>query len=339
LTTSVPLVAPHTRDLAAYTSYLEGRYHWNKRTEGELEKGVECFKAAIRLDPGYAVAYTGMADAYVTLGTYGALPPAEAVPAAKDALRKALDIDDALPEAYACRGCVRSVFDWSWADAERDFLRAIELNPSYPTAHHWYAINHLVPRGRFEDADEELRRAIDLDPLALAIRMSLGLKSYFAGEYDDAVDELLRTIQLDQGFGMAHAFLSASYLEQGRYDAARDQINAALRLCGRTPEIVANLGYLDGRSGDFASAGHILDELKRLSAERYVSPGRLAQVHVGRGERTEALDRLEEAAAERAADVAWLGVRPVFASLRAEPRFVALLTRMGLAASAGSDQR
>ena len=333
LTSHIPLVAPHTRDLSAYTSYLEGRYHWNKRTEDDLRKSVACFDDAIERDPGYAVAYAGKADAYVTLGTYGALPPADVIPRAKRALQQALEIDDALAEAYACRGCVRSVFDWSWAEAERDFLRAIELNPSYPTAHHWYAINHLVPRGRFEDADVALRRARDLDPLALAIRMSLGMKSYFAGRYDEAADELSRTIQLDTHFGMAHAFLGASYLEQGRYHEARAEIDVALRLCGGTPEILASLGYLHGRSGDRVTARQILDGLTRLSADRYVSPGRLAQVHVGLGERDEALTRLEEAAVEHAADMAWLGVRPVFASLSDEPRFVALLNKMGLASS------
>lgn len=339
LTTAVPLVAPHTRDLDAYSSYLEGRYHWNKRTEDELAKSVECFKDAIRRDPGYAVAYAGMADAYVTLCTYGALPPSNVIPSAKSALEKALAIDAALAEAYTCRGCVRSVFDWSWPDAERDFLRAIELKPSYPTAHHWYAINHLVPRKRFEEAREELQRALDLDPLALAIRTSVGMKSYFAARYDDARNELLRTIQLDDQFGMAHAFLGVTYIEQGRYYEAHAEIEAALRLCGRTPEILASLGYLLGRSGDLAGARRVLDELRQLSSKRYVSAGRLAQVHVGLGERAEALDRLEEAAAERASDLAWLAVRPVFAGLRGEPRFEALLKQMRLTASGAASQR
>jgi serine/threonine-protein kinase len=330
LATKVPVVAPHTRDLDAYTSYLEGRYHWNKRTEVELEASVECFNSAIARDPAYAVAYAGMADAYVTLGTYGAMPPTEVMSSAKAALEKALEIDPALAEAYACRGCVRSVFDWSWAEGERDFLRAIDLNPSYPTAHHWYAINHLVPRGRFEAAAEALRRARNLDPLALAVRTSVGMTAYFVEDYNDAVRQLVRTIQLDEGFGMARAFLGAAYIEQRRYDDARGEIEVALRLCGRTPEMLAILGYLHGRAGDVAAARGVLDELQRLSTERYVSPGRVAQVYAGLDERTEALERLEKAAAEHAADIAWLAVRPVFAGLRGEPRFLALLKQMGL---------
>jgi serine/threonine-protein kinase len=327
------LVAPHRHDLDAYGFYLEGRYHWNKRTEDELKKSVGCFEHAIDRDPGYAQAYAGMADAYITLGTYGAMRPKDVMPRAKGALERALEIDTGLGEAYTCRGCVRAVYDWSWSDAERDFRRAIELRPSYPTAHHWYAINHLVPVGRFDEATEELRHALDLDPLAIAIKTSVGMKCYFAGQYDDAVRELSKTIELDGSFGMARFFLGATYTEMSRYPEAFAELEAAIRLSGRSPEILAALGYLHGVSGDINGAQGILDELRRLADVRYVSPALLAQVHVGIGERAEALDRLEEAHAERAADLAWLNVRPVFASLRDEPRFAALLNAMRLSPS------
>jgi serine/threonine protein kinase/tetratricopeptide (TPR) repeat protein len=331
---SVAALVPRSRDLNAYQAYLEGRYHWNKRTEDELKKSVGYFERAIDRDPDFAPAYAGMADAYVTLGTYGALPPEDVMPRAKRALERALEIDVGLAEAYACRGCVRSVFDWSWSDAEHDFRRAIDLKPSYPTGHHWYAINHLVPVGRFEEATEELHRALDLDPLALAIKTSLGMKCYFAGQYDDAERELSRTIELDEGFGMAHFFLGATYTEQARYAEAFRELETAIRLSGRSPEHLAALGYLQGVSGHTDDGRRVLDELRRLADERYVSPARIAQVHVSLDERTEALDRLEEAHGGRAADLAWLGVRPVFARLRAEPRFIALLKQSGLAADA-----
>jgi serine/threonine protein kinase/tetratricopeptide (TPR) repeat protein len=329
----VASVAP-LRDVEAYESYLEGRYHWNKRTEDELQTSVACFERAIERDPSYAQAYAGMADAYLTLGTYGALPPKEVMTRATHALKKALEIDGELAEAYTCRGCVRSVYEWSWADAEDDFRRAIALNPSYPTAHHWYAINHLVPLGRFEEATGALRSALDLDPLALAIKTSVGMKSYFAGQYDDAVRDLKRTIGIDGSFGMARFFLGATYTEQGQYAEALDELESAIRLSGRSPEILAALGYLHGRSGDVTRARAVLDELKQVAGSRYVSPAKIAQVHVGLGEHAEALARLEEAHAERAGDLAWVGVRPVFASLRAEPRFAALRKQLGLAASA-----
>jgi TolB-like protein/tetratricopeptide (TPR) repeat protein len=323
-------VVRRSRDLEAYEFYLEGRYHWNKRTEEELKRSVACFERAVDRDPGYSQAYAGMADAYVTLGTYGAMPPKDVMPRAKRALETALEIDVGLAEAYTCRGCVRAVYDWSWSDAEQDFRRAIALQPSYPTAHHWYAINHLVPAGRFDEATEELQRALSLDPLALAIKTSLGMKSYFAGQYEDAVRELSKTIDLDERFGMARLFLGATYTEQARYAEALEELVAAIHLSGRSPEILAALSYLHGVSGDIIAARKGLDELMGFAGARYVSPARLAQVHVGLGEHGAALDRLEEAHAERAADLAWLSVRPVFAGLRDEPRFTALLTQMRL---------
>jgi serine/threonine protein kinase/tetratricopeptide (TPR) repeat protein len=324
------VVTRRSRDLVAYEFYLEGRYHWNKRTEDELKKSVGCFERAVDIDAGYAEAYSGMADACVTLGTYGAMPSWDVMPRAKRALERALEIDVDLAEAYTCRGCVRSIYDWAWSDAEQDFQRAMALKPSFPTAHHWYAINHLAPLGRFEEATRELRRALELDPLAMAVKTSLGMTRYFAGQYDDAVRELSKTIELDESFGLARLFLGATFTELSRYAEAAQELEAATRLSGPSPEVLAAHGYLHGRSGDVNSARTVLDELRRISDRRYVSPARFAQVHVALGERAEALTLLEEAHGQRAADLAWLGVRPVFASLRAEPRFAALLTRMAL---------
>ena len=325
-----PAVALRRRNLDAYASYLEGRYHWNKRTEDELKKSVACFERAIAVDPEYAEAYAGLADAYVTLGTYGAEPAAVVMPLASAALEKALALDSELAEAFACRGCVRSVYLWSWQEAEQDYRKAIALRPGYPTAHHWYAINHLVPLGRFAEATTELRLALESDPLALAVKTTLGMKAYFAGQYDEAVEALTKTIELEERFGMARFFLGATYTEQFKYAEARRELEAAMNLSGRSPEILAALGYLHGLSGKTAMARALLDELTALSGERYVSPARLAQVHIALGDQTTALDRLEQAHAERAADLAWLGVRPMFARLRGEPRFEVLLKEMGV---------
>jgi serine/threonine-protein kinase len=256
---SAATLAPRSRDLAAYESYLEGRYHWNKRTEDELKKSVACFERAIDRDPSFAPAYAGMADAYITLGTYGCMAARDVMPSAKHALDSALAMDTQLAEAYVCRGCVRAVYDWSWSDAEHDFRRAIDLNPSYSTAHHLFAINHLVPVGRFDEATEELHRALELDPLALAIKTSVGIKCYFAGQYHEAVRELSKTIELDEGFGLAPFFLGATYTEQARYAEALGELQTAIRLSGRTPEILAALGYLHGISGQVDSARSVLD--------------------------------------------------------------------------------
>jgi eukaryotic-like serine/threonine-protein kinase len=324
------LVGPGHRssDLEAYSAYLEGRYHWNNRTEDELKKSVTCFERAIERDAQYAPAYAGLADACVTLGTYGALPPADVMPRALWALERSLKIDDRLAEAYACRGCIHSVYGFAWSDAESDFLQAIEMQPAYPTAHHWYAINHLVPRGRFDEATAALQRALELDPLALAIRTSLGMKSYFAGQYDLAVHDLKKTIDFDAGFGIAHLFLGATFTEQGRYAEAFDELAIARKLVGHSPEVLAALAYLHGLSGDLGAARAARAELVDLAGQRYVSPVRIAQAHVGLGEHETALDLLERAYTERAADLAWLAVRPTFAPLRPMPRFAALARRL-----------
>ena len=322
---------PAARNLEAYDAYLEGRYHWNKRTETALEKSVGYFERALEIDPQYAQASVGLADACVMLGTYGARPAREVMPRAHEAVTRALTLDHNLAEAYACRGCVRSVFDWSWAEAEQDFQRAFALNPYYATAHHWYAINHLVPLRRFDEATEALRRALALDPLALAIRTSVGMKSYFAGQYEEAVSNLARTIALDDRFGMAHFFLGATYTEQGRFPEAFESLEKAIRLSGRTPEILAALGYLHGVAGDKDSARGVLSELTRLAAGRYVSPAKIAQVQVGLGDTHAALDAIEAACAEHAADLAWVAVRPVYSRLRAESRFAAVRQRLNLA--------
>jgi serine/threonine-protein kinase len=330
------VVAPHTSNLEAYLSYLEGRYHWNKRTEHELKKSLGCFEQAIARDPGYVQAYVGLADAYVTLGTYGALPANDVMPRAKTALRRALDLDPERAEAYACRGCVQSVYDWAWLAAEHDFKRAIHLNPGYPIAHHWYAINYLVPVGRFDEAAEQLRQALELDPLSLAIKTSVGMRSYFAGRYEPALQELSKAVELDASFGLARVFLGLTYTALAKWDEAFEELDVAIALSGRNPDVLAALGYLRAVAGDIDGARTILAELGGISQRRYVSPSVLAQVHAGLGDTAEALHWLEEACAARAADLAWLAVRPVFSSLRAEPRFVALLRRMGLAADSRS---
>jgi serine/threonine-protein kinase len=323
--------APHAGNLESYLAYLQGRYHWNKRTEGELRKSVRCFEQAIAADPSYAQAHVGLADALVTLGTYGALPSRDIVGKASSAIREALLIDNELAEAYVCRGCLQSVYNWSWLAAEDDFTRAIELNPGSPAAHHWYAINYLVPLRRFDEATEQLHRALELDPLSLVVKTSLGMRSYFAGSYEQALHELSDAIELDESFVLARVFRGHTYTAMARFEQAHGDFEAAIGLSGRSPDVLAGIGYLFGVSGDAEGARRLLDELRRLSSQRYVSPTTLAQIYAGLGDKHEALNQLEEGVAARAADLAWLGVRPVFASLHAEPRFGALLRRLGLA--------
>lgn len=325
-----PLVKPHTEDLEAYNLYLKGRHYWNKRTAESLQRSVACFRQALDRDPSYGRAYAGLADAYATVGIYGALPPERVMPAAKAAATQALGVDDSLAEAYASLGCVQSVYEWSWGEAERSFRRALLLDPNYATAHQWYAMNVLVPLGRFDQAIRQLERARKLDPLSLVINSSLGVAAYFARRYADAEDAFSQALDLDTTFGFAYFFLGQTLVERGRLAAAIDILEEAQRLSGNSAETTAALGYAHARAGAFEEARQVLAELTRTAEKQYVSPSLVAQIHAGLGETEAALGRLEEALDLRATDLAWLKVRPVFDPLREEPRFQALLARMGL---------
>jgi serine/threonine protein kinase/tetratricopeptide (TPR) repeat protein len=326
-----PLPARTTApDFEIYNLYLQGRFHWNKRTAEGLAKSVSYFEQTIERDPGYARGYAGLADAYLLLGVYGFARPAEVMPKARQAAMRALAIDDRAAEVYTSLGFLEAVYDWFWGNAERDFKRAIELDPHYPTAHHWYAINFLTPLGRFEEAAQELKIARELDPLSLAINASLGLLSYYARRYDEAAVAYLRTLEIDPRFAMAHLFLGQTLAALGRGDEAVAEITTALSLAPATVEMEAALGQAYAVAGRPEEARQVLAGLARRGEETYVSPALVASVHAALGEGEAALTWLERACEERAADLAWIGVRPVFDGLRDEPRFAALIERLGL---------
>ena len=319
---------PSTRDLEAYTSFLKGRHYWNQRTEAALHKSVSYFQAAIDKDSSYAEAYAGLAEAYATLALYGVLSPHDVIPRAKAAAQRAIDIADTMSSPFATLGCVAAVYDWAWPEAERQYRRAIELNPEHPAAHHWYAINYLVPLKRFEEADTELQRAVGADPLSMPIRVSLGLRSYFARRYAQARDELRDSFELDAGSATARLFLGLTLVEMGSVDEAVPELETALQVA-RSPEMIAALGYAFARAGNGDRARQTLGELMTFAGARYLSSSLIAQVHAGLGETHQALDWLEKAYDAHAADLAWLPVRPVFDSLRSETRFHALMERLG----------
>lgn len=324
------LVAGRTDDTEAYTLFLKGRHFWSKRTEDALHKSVGCFQAAIDRDPLFGRAHAGLAETYVTLGLYGAADPNDAMPRARAEAQSALELFGPSPGALATLGCVQAIYEWAWSDAEASFLQAIDAAPDAPSAHHWYAINYLVPLGRFTEADVELRRALDADPLSPPISASFGLRSYFAHEYEKAVEELSATLAFESTFAGAHLFLGLTFTELHRFDEALREIDAAIRLSGGSPEMTAARGYVAARAGMAVPAREALDVLAGLSAQRYVSPSLAAQVHTGLGDTAAALTWLEQARDARAADLAWLAVRPVFDPLRREPRFEAVLRSVGL---------
>jgi eukaryotic-like serine/threonine-protein kinase len=317
-----------TRDIETYTLYLKGRHHWNQRTEAALHTSAEYFLAAIEREPDYAQAYAGLALAYATLGLYGVFAPRDIMPKAKAAAERAIELAGTLSIPHATAGCVAAVYDWSWQAAETYFRRAIELNPDDPDVHHWYAINYLVPLKRFDEANNELRCAADADPLSMPIQISLGLLSYFSHRFDQAYRELSDSLRHGTGSGTGRLFLGLTLVENGRYDDAVNELETASRLSD-SPEMTAALGYAFARAGYNDRARQTIEQLLTMSKNRYISASLVAQVYAGMGETLAALEWLEKACDAHAVDLAWLGVRPVFDALRAEPRFDALLSRLG----------
>ena len=259
-------------NIRAYESYLRGRYYWNKRTEENLKRSVDFFQKALGEDPDYALALAGLAESYVTLGFYGALPPSEVMPAARQSAERALARRHEMPEALNALATIYAVYDWDWASAERNFKRAIGANPNYAAAYQWYAINCLVPCGRFTEARAAIQRALELEPLSLTVLATSGLVSYYQHEYEPAITEYRKALELDANFGIAHYFLGQAYLGKGLIDEAVAELEQSVMLTNRSPECVAVLGYAYAVAGNQPAAAELARELETRSTERYISP-------------------------------------------------------------------
>jgi eukaryotic-like serine/threonine-protein kinase len=314
----------------AYEAYLHGRHALNKRTEPELRRAVGCFVAAAREAPEFALALAGEAEAHFLLGTYGASRPDDTMPAARDAAERALALDPALAEAYTVLGAVRAGYEWDWGRAEDAFRRGMALGPRNATAYQRAAMNLYAPLGRFTEARAAVERARTLDPLALAIQASAGVVHHLAGDLDAAVDQLRRAVALDPDFAMSHYFLAAAYRDLGELDAALAEVDRAIARSGGSPEMTALRAQTLARRGDEAGARAGLAALTGATPSRYVSCALVAQVRLALGDRAAALDALERAADERDPELIYLATRPVYAPLRDEPRFGALLERLRL---------
>jgi TolB-like protein/Tfp pilus assembly protein PilF/predicted Ser/Thr protein kinase len=320
-----------TGDPRAYEHYLRGRHLWNERTTSALERSVEEFQRALAIDPRHAPSYAGIADSYVILGVYSHRPQDEVMPKAKTAAEQALAIDASLAEAHTALACVRALHEWDWPAADALFRRAIAQNPQYATAHQWYAMNCLVPQGRFDEARLELGRALALDPLSLAVNTSVGLCDYYARNLASAKAALEKTVDLNQRFGAARYFLGHTLIAMGRYDEAITALERAVALQEGSAETTAALATAHALAHHHPEAEALLADLVRRSRETYVSPALLAQVHLGLADHATALEHLEDAAARRTADVVWLKIHPIYDPVRGHPRFRALLERTRLA--------
>jgi TolB-like protein/DNA-binding winged helix-turn-helix (wHTH) protein/Tfp pilus assembly protein PilF len=313
----------------AYESYLKGRYFWNKRTGDGLKVALAYFKQAIEEDPSYAQAYSGLADTYALLGDwqYAVMTPKEAFPKAKAAAIKALELDRTLGEAHNSLAFVLDGFDWDLDAGGKEFQRAIELNPGYATAHHWYAW-HLSLLGRFNEALVEMRKAENLDPLSLIINADLAELLVLAHSYDESIRQSRKTIEMDPNFALAHNQLAQAYLQKHMYDEAIAELQKAVQLSGDSPTFMANLARAYVASGKRSEAIKLLDDLKKRSNTGYSNASEIAMIYASLGDTDQAMNWLEKGFEERFNPGVLL--RPGFDPLRSEPRFQNLVHRVGL---------
>ena len=317
-----------TTNAKAYEFYLRGRYHAFKITRPENQTAIEYFRKAIEADPGYALAYAGLADAY-RIQAIGAFASAkEAGPQAKAYAMKALEIDDTLTDAYVVLGWVDFQYDWKWADSERHIARAIDLSPNSSEAHRAYS--HLLSNlGRHDEAIAEGQKAVDLAPLTLITSTLHGYTLMYAGRHDEAISTITRVIELDPNFWTSHNALGRVYTAQGRYDDAITSFTKAREVAaGRTTEPIAQMGYALGKAGRRDEAMAILSELQTASTTQYVPKYFLAVVHNGLGDQEQTLSYLEEAFREREVQMIFLKIDTRWDWLRSHPRFRELVTNM-----------
>ena len=271
-----------------------------------------------------------MADCYATLSSNGVRAPNEAFPKAKEAALKALEIDDTLVEALPSLALIKAAYDLDYSGADKDFQRAIALNPNYAESHQWYG-NTLERMGRLDEAMVENRRAVELDPLSLVMNLNLGQDFYFARKYDQAIEQFRKTIELDPSFPAAHAFLGLTYVQKSMYKEAMAEFEKAVAISPDSPTALARLGYGYAVIGKRADAEKVLDQLNRLSKQEYVLPSYVAAIYVGLGDKERALESLQKAYEDRSiVDTTSIKVNPLWDPLRSDPRFADLLRRMNL---------
>jgi DNA-binding winged helix-turn-helix (wHTH) protein/TolB-like protein/Tfp pilus assembly protein PilF len=311
----------------AYEAYTKGRYFWNKRTDKGMKKGMEYFRQAIALDPTFAEAYVGVADSYATLGLYAVIPPKEAFPAAKEATRRALEMDDGLAEAHASMGFINFYFDWNRADAENEFRRALADNPNYAMAHSWYG-ETLAAMARYPEAVAEAQRALEDDPLSLIIGSNAGWTLSLAGKTDQAIEILKKAIEIDPSFPRTHFRLGRAYEQKKLYDLAISELQQAVTLSGGDASYKGSLGHAYALSGKPDQARQVLQDLERRTGEAYVPSYAIALVYAGLGDNDHAITWLQKAYEDRSTSIAFLKLDPELTSLHSDPRFEQLSQRV-----------
>jgi DNA-binding winged helix-turn-helix (wHTH) protein/TolB-like protein/tetratricopeptide (TPR) repeat protein len=322
-----------TQNPRAYQLYMEGRYFWNKRTEEGLQRSIEYFRRASLEDQQYAMAYAGLADSYTLLASYGVEPANQAYPDAKAAALKALQLDDSLAEAHTSLGMVAFYYEWDWARAEEEFRRAIDLNPNYPMAHAWYGLC-LAAMNRREEALKQVQLAQELDPLSLIINTEVGRVYYWARNYDQAIAAFQKAIDLDPHFARAHTRLGMAYAAERNYREATREFREAKRLTGQDPYLDGLIGYAEALSGHAEIARELSrKQTSRSSGKEYIPPYSQALICIGLGERAQALDWFSKSYQDRSTYMVYAKVDPLLDPLRSDPKFAQVLARMGLLTS------
>jgi serine/threonine protein kinase/Tfp pilus assembly protein PilF len=325
----IKLSAEEKKKKEAEVLYVKGRNAWNKRTADGINEAIANFNQALEFNPNYAQAYAGLADCYNMLATYGAKSPKEAFPKAHDAAIKALAIDNKLAEAHAALAYTTFRGDWNWAEAEKEFKQAINLNDNYASAHQWYA-NYLAAQGRFDEAIKETRRTQDIDKTSLIINAHFGIVDYLGHRFDDAIKECKKTVELDPSFFVARRYLGLAYAQKGMYKEAIDEFEKAISASGGSALMRAEYANTLALSGDIKKAQDELQSLIELSKQKYLSAYHIAAIYAGLKDKDHAFEWLERAFQERADWMAFLKVDPRFDGLHSDPRFVALQRRMNL---------
>jgi TolB-like protein/Tfp pilus assembly protein PilF len=318
-------------DPEAYDAFLKGRHHWYRRTPGSLDRALEYLQRAVDTDPTYALAHAGLADAYITLGwdLFGLRAPSEMYPRAKEAAKRALQLDPNCAEAYAALGWAATGYDWDWIAAEAAFRRAIELKPQYGPVHIWYS--HLLKAlGRTHESFEKSLRALDCDPLGLVLNMHMGWHYLYLREYPQAIDQLVKALELDPGFILTRMFLGEAYEQVGMFAEATAQFQKAVDFSARRPINLAGLGHSYAVSDNQEEALKIVEELKRRSTKEFVSARAVAEIYIALGDHDEAFSWLNAAFEQRNGWLLHIKENQRYDSVRADPRYDALVRRLNL---------
>jgi len=320
----------YTDNLEAHNLYLKGRYFWNKRTEDDLNKAIKYFKRALEIDPEYARAYAGLSDVYYAMVTYSYAPAKESYPKAREAALKALMIDNSLAEAHVASARVKGEYDWNWAEAEEEIVRAIKLNPGYATAHQWYSA-YLSWMARFDEAIEEVKLALELDPLSLAINRTAGMVFYYARRYDKAIEAFESVLHMDPDFPYIHYFLGHVYLGKSLYEKALSEFEKERAISGAPGQNTETyIGIIYSKMGKTDKAREILDYLVKQSRQQYISAWNIAVLYFALGDLDDGFRWLEKAFEDHVVELLGFKIDMEFDSVRSDPRYTVLLKKMGL---------